>query len=137
MHCRTGNSARIRAFGESQTEIEDRPGGDARGFPAKRYAPGRAVGDGRPGARIAANARCAGLRGDAGEDASERLPSGLKPAEEIGRWGDDEFLVLSHERNAAMLAAHAQTPGGLGAHDRFSLVGRPCLAHREYRRGAG
>jgi diguanylate cyclase (GGDEF)-like protein/PAS domain S-box-containing protein len=41
------------------------------------------------------------------------LASGLKPAEEIGRWGDDEFLVLSHERNPAMLAVHAQTLTGL------------------------
>ena len=47
------------------------------------------------------------------EKVERTLASGLKPAEEIGRWGDDEFLVLSHERNAAMLAAHAQTLAGL------------------------
>jgi PAS domain S-box-containing protein/diguanylate cyclase (GGDEF)-like protein len=47
------------------------------------------------------------------EKAERTLASGLKPAEEIGRWGDDEFLVLSHERNAAMLAAHAQSLAGL------------------------
>jgi diguanylate cyclase (GGDEF)-like protein/PAS domain S-box-containing protein len=41
------------------------------------------------------------------------LASGLKPSEEIGPWGDDEFLVVSHERNAAMLSAHAQTLVGL------------------------
>jgi len=41
------------------------------------------------------------------------LARGLKPAEEIGRWGDNEFLVLSHERNTAMLAAHAQTLAGV------------------------
>ncbi|SRR6266568_4775307 len=41
------------------------------------------------------------------------LAGGLKAAEEIGRWGDDEFLVLSHERNAATLAAHAQLLAGL------------------------
>jgi diguanylate cyclase (GGDEF)-like protein/PAS domain S-box-containing protein len=38
---------------------------------------------------------------------------GLRPAEQIGRWGDDEFLVLAHERSADMLAAHAQTLAGL------------------------
>ncbi len=41
------------------------------------------------------------------------LSAGLMADEEIGRWGDDEFLVLSHVRNAAMLAAHAQVLGGL------------------------
>jgi diguanylate cyclase (GGDEF)-like protein len=47
------------------------------------------------------------------ERVERTLAAGLKPAEEIGRWGDDEFLVLSHERNAAMLAAHAQKLAGL------------------------
>jgi diguanylate cyclase (GGDEF)-like protein/PAS domain S-box-containing protein len=47
------------------------------------------------------------------EKMARTLAKGLKPAEEIGRWGDDEFLVLSHERNPAMLAAHAQTLAGL------------------------
>jgi diguanylate cyclase (GGDEF)-like protein len=41
------------------------------------------------------------------------LTSGLRPAEEIGRWGEDEFLVLSHERTPGMLAAHAQLLAGL------------------------
>jgi diguanylate cyclase (GGDEF)-like protein len=47
-------------------------------------------------------------------DKMERtLAGGLKPAEEIGRWGDDEFLVLSHERSGPMLEAHAQNLAGL------------------------
>lgn len=41
------------------------------------------------------------------------MASGLRPAEEMGRWGDDEFLVLSHERTPEMLAAHAQVLAGL------------------------
>jgi PAS domain S-box-containing protein/diguanylate cyclase (GGDEF)-like protein len=41
------------------------------------------------------------------------LAGGLKPAEEIGRWGDDEFLVLSHERSGPMLEAHAQNLTGM------------------------
>jgi len=41
------------------------------------------------------------------------MASGLRPAEEIGRWGDDEFLVLSHERTPQMLSAHAQALAGL------------------------
>jgi diguanylate cyclase (GGDEF)-like protein/PAS domain S-box-containing protein len=41
------------------------------------------------------------------------LARGLRPAEEMSRWGDDEFLVMAHERNAEMLAAHARTLAGL------------------------
>jgi diguanylate cyclase (GGDEF)-like protein len=41
------------------------------------------------------------------------LAHGLRPGEELVRWGDDEFLVLSHERTAEMLSAHAQTLAGL------------------------
>jgi diguanylate cyclase (GGDEF)-like protein/PAS domain S-box-containing protein len=41
------------------------------------------------------------------------ITHGLRPAEEMGRWGDGEFLVLAHERNTEMLAAHAQTLAGL------------------------
>ena len=41
------------------------------------------------------------------------LAHGLRPGEELGRWGNDEFLVLSHERTAEMLAAHAQVLAGL------------------------
>jgi len=40
------------------------------------------------------------------------LGRGLRPAEELGRWGDDEFLVIAHERTAEMLAAHARTLAG-------------------------
>jgi PAS domain S-box-containing protein/diguanylate cyclase (GGDEF)-like protein len=47
------------------------------------------------------------------EKVEHSLAGGLKPAEEIGRWGEDEFLILSHERNPAMLAAHAQMLAGL------------------------
>jgi diguanylate cyclase (GGDEF)-like protein/PAS domain S-box-containing protein len=41
------------------------------------------------------------------------LVHGLRPAEELGRWGDDEFLIISHERTAEMLAAHGQALAGL------------------------
>ena len=41
------------------------------------------------------------------------LAAGLRPAEELGRWGDDEFLVIAHERTAEMLASHARTLAGL------------------------
>ncbi len=41
------------------------------------------------------------------------LANGLRPAEKMGRWGDDEYLILSHERTPEMLAAHAQVLAGL------------------------
>ncbi len=47
------------------------------------------------------------------EKIGHAVAQGLRPAEEMGRWGDDEFLIVSHERNEAMLAAHAQMLAGL------------------------
>jgi GGDEF domain-containing protein len=41
------------------------------------------------------------------------LLHGLRPAETLGRWGANEFLVLCHERTAEMLAAHARYLAGL------------------------
>jgi len=41
------------------------------------------------------------------------LMQGLRPSEHLGRWGEDEFLVISHERTTAMLADHAQALAGL------------------------
>jgi diguanylate cyclase (GGDEF)-like protein/PAS domain S-box-containing protein len=41
------------------------------------------------------------------------LASGLRPSEQIGLWGEGEFLVIAHERTPEMLAAHAQTLAGL------------------------
>jgi diguanylate cyclase (GGDEF)-like protein/PAS domain S-box-containing protein len=37
------------------------------------------------------------------------LAVGLRPSEILGRWGDDEFLIISHEHTAEMFAAHART----------------------------
>jgi PAS domain S-box-containing protein/diguanylate cyclase (GGDEF)-like protein len=41
------------------------------------------------------------------------LAQGMRPADEIGRWGVDEFLIVSHERTAEMLTVHGQTLAGL------------------------
>jgi PAS domain S-box-containing protein/diguanylate cyclase (GGDEF)-like protein len=38
---------------------------------------------------------------------------GLRPVENMGRWGDDEFLVICHERTPEMLDAHARVLAGL------------------------
>jgi diguanylate cyclase (GGDEF)-like protein len=37
----------------------------------------------------------------------------MKPAEIIGRWGNNEFLVLAHERTPDLLIEHAQRLAGL------------------------
>jgi PAS domain S-box-containing protein/diguanylate cyclase (GGDEF)-like protein len=47
------------------------------------------------------------------EKVERALVNGLRPVEALGRWGDDEFLVLSHERTPEMLTTHAQTLAGL------------------------
>jgi diguanylate cyclase (GGDEF)-like protein/PAS domain S-box-containing protein len=47
------------------------------------------------------------------EKVERAMANGLRPAEEIGRWGDDEFLILSHERTPEMLSTHAQALAGL------------------------
>jgi len=47
------------------------------------------------------------------EKVEHALAGGLRPSEEIGRWGDDEYLILSHERTPEMLAAHAQALAAL------------------------
>ena len=47
------------------------------------------------------------------EKARHALVHGLRPAEEMSRWGDDEFLIIAHERSAEMLASHAHTLAGL------------------------
>ncbi len=65
--------------------------------------------------------QAAQMRRTHGRDACEamlrivehRLAEGLRPNEIIGRWGSDEFLVLSHERSAAMLMKHGEHLDGL------------------------
>ena len=47
------------------------------------------------------------------EKVQRALSQGLRPTEEVGRWGDNEFLIISHERTPEMLAAHAQVLAGL------------------------
>lgn len=47
-------------------------------------------------------------------EAVERtLANGLRPGEEVGRWGDVDFLVLSHESSAQALHSHGQMLAGL------------------------
>lgn len=41
------------------------------------------------------------------------LAVGLRPSDELGRWGDGEFLIITHERTPEMLHAHARVLAGL------------------------
>lgn len=41
------------------------------------------------------------------------LAVGLRPADELARWGEGEFLIIAHERTPEMLAAHARVLAGL------------------------
>ncbi len=47
------------------------------------------------------------------ENVERALANGLRPGEEVGRWGDDEFLVLSHETSGELVAHHAQNLAGM------------------------
>lgn len=47
------------------------------------------------------------------EKVERAVANGLRPGEQVGRWGEDEFLVISHERTPEMLADHAQVLAGL------------------------
>jgi GGDEF domain-containing protein len=65
--------------------------------------------------------QAASLRKTHGRDAYEAMLAivertllhGLRPAEVLGRWGANEFLLLSHERTAELLEAHANHVGAL------------------------
>lgn len=57
------------------------------------------------------------------EKMERTLATGLKPGEEISRWGDDEFLILSHERNAARLGEHGENLRGLARTTEFRWWG--------------
>jgi diguanylate cyclase (GGDEF)-like protein/PAS domain S-box-containing protein len=47
------------------------------------------------------------------EKVQRAMAQGIRSTELFGRWGDDEFLVVSHEHTPEMLAAHAQVLAGL------------------------
>lgn len=47
------------------------------------------------------------------ETVERTMANGLLPGSEVGRWGDDEFLVLLHESSPEALASHTQRLAGL------------------------
>lgn len=75
--------------------------------------------------------QAAGLRKTHGRDGCESmlrimeqtLVRGLRPNEIVGRWGDDEFLVVSHERTTELLLEHAHRLAGLARTAEFRWWG--------------
>ena len=117
-----GNFSEDSNVGESQTEVEDRLAAMHEDFLRGDIPLGVlwvTVDQARDLRRTHGARACDAML----EKVERTLVNGLKPAEEIGRWGDDEFLVLSHERNTAMLAAHAQTLAGLARTTEFRWWG--------------
>jgi diguanylate cyclase (GGDEF)-like protein len=53
----------------------------------------------------------------------QTLTRGLRPTEVVGRWGDDEFLVVSPERTEEMLLEHAERLAGLARTAEFRWWG--------------
>lgn len=51
------------------------------------------------------------------------IAQGLRPSEQMGRWGTDEFLVISHERSGDLLSAHARKLAGLARTSDFRWWG--------------
>lgn len=107
-----GETSEVDAVRQSQAEMEDRMDSEFEMF----------VHEGVPLAVLWIDVDQAGdLRKTHGERAREimlesverTLANGLRPGEEVGRWGDNEFLVLSHERSPETLAAHARILTGL------------------------
>jgi len=47
------------------------------------------------------------------EKVERAMANGLRPGQDLGRWGEDELLAVSHERTPEMLASHAQMLAGL------------------------
>jgi diguanylate cyclase (GGDEF)-like protein len=57
------------------------------------------------------------------EAVERRLANALRAGEEVGRWGDDEFLVMSHECSEDVLAAHARVLAALARTAEFRWWG--------------
>ena len=47
------------------------------------------------------------------ENVERTLANALRPGDEIGRWGDDEFLILAHDRSGEVLAGRGTVLAGL------------------------
>ncbi len=117
-----GELSEDSSFGESQTELEDRLAAMHEDFLNSDVPLGVlwvTVDQARGLRRTHGGRACEAML----EKVERTLAGGMKPTEEIGRWGDDEFLVLSHERNTAMLAAHAQKLAGLARTTEFRWWG--------------
>ncbi len=71
-------------------------------------------------------------------DAMEHtLRHGMRPTEELGRWGDNEFLVLSPRAHTGDARRARPGPDRPSQNGRLPLVGRSGLPHRQHWRCPG
>jgi PAS domain S-box-containing protein len=107
-----GDANEDAAVEASQADLEDRLGLDFDNFERGGSPLGVLwiVVDQAPGLRKTHGAAACHAMLDKVQHA---LARGLRPGEEMGRWGEDDFLVIAHERTPEMLATHAQTLAGL------------------------
>jgi diguanylate cyclase (GGDEF)-like protein/PAS domain S-box-containing protein len=107
-----GETSEVQAVRESQSELEDRLTNEFEMFLHEGVALSVlwiAVDQAGPLRKTHGQVSCETML----ETVERTLANGLHPGEEVGRWGDNEFLVLSHERATEALAAHAQMLAGL------------------------
>ena len=112
MLCLTARRARARASAASQVELEDRLTTESEDF-ARGGAPFGVLWITVDQAHELRKTHGASACEEMLDRVERTLANGLRATEELGRWGQDEFLVMSHERTPEMLAAHAQVLAGL------------------------
>ncbi len=129
-HGDTSEGSEVRA---SQAELRDQLEAEMRALCTKPF---RSEFCGSPWTRREGMRKTHGARACEAmlENVERTLANHLRAGDEIGRWGDEEFLVLSHEPSGEVLANHGAGAGGHCAHGRFPLVGRSPFAHGEHRR---
>src|SRR5438270_400703 len=57
------------------------------------------------------------------ENVGRTMANNLRPGDEIGRWGDDEFLLVSQEGCAEVLGNHARVLAGIARTTEFRWWG--------------
>ncbi len=107
-----GDANQDAAVEESQADLEDRLGLEFDNF-ERSGSPFGVLWIGVDQAQQLRKSHGAGACQAMLEKIQHALARGLRPGEEMGRWGEDEFLIIAHERTPEMLAAHAQTLAGL------------------------
>lgn len=118
-HGDTGDGAEVR---ESQAELEEHLEGDYEVFKKEGLPLGVlwiSVDQSQPLRKTHGARGCETML----ETVERTLANALRPNEEIGRWGDDDFLVLLHENGEQGLADRAHQLAGLARTTDFQWWG--------------